>query len=117
MLKYEPDCPRQMFTATGQQPVYSKSSKERENLMFKSLLKTPDNAIMIGLAEAAAVYVIYQSAVPAHVDIRAADAHNTDVEASRKAAAWNPTPVLGTVVLVTRDLTSFMLGSVPRAAR
>jgi hypothetical protein len=78
--------------------------------MFKSLLKTPDNGVMIGLAEAAAVYVIYQSALPSHVDIRSAAPHDGDVESARKAAAWKSAAILGVVFLVTHDLNAFLVG-------
>lgn len=76
---------------------------------LKSVLK-PESSITIGLAEAAAVYVIYQSALPAHADIRSADAHNTDIEASRKRAAWKAASILGLVFLLTQDLNSFLIG-------
>jgi len=77
--------------------------------MLKSLLK-PENGVMAGLAEAGAVYVIYQSALPTHTDIRSADAHNTDVEASRKRAAWKSAAILGVVFLITQDVNAFLIG-------
>jgi hypothetical protein len=78
-------------------------------MALKSVLK-PDSSVMVGLAEAAAVYVIYQSALPSHADIRSAPQNNNDVEASRKAAAWKSGAVLGFVFLLTRDLNSFLIG-------
>jgi hypothetical protein len=78
-------------------------------MSLKSVLK-PESSITIGLAEAAAVYVIYQSALPTHADIRSADAHNTDIEASRKRAAWKAASILGLVFLITQDLNSFLIG-------
>lgn len=77
---------------------------------LKSVFKAPEGSITVGLAEAAAVYVIYQSALPNHADIRSADAHNTDVEASRKRAAWKAAAILGIVFLMTQDLNSFLIG-------
>ena len=74
-----------------------------------AILKPPES-ITVGLAEAAAIYVIYQSALPNHADIRSAPAHNTDIEAARKKAAWSSAAVLGFVYLLTRDLNSFLLG-------
>lgn len=65
---------------------------------------------MVGLAEAAAVYAIYQNALPSHTDIRAADAHNSDVESARRGAAWKSASVLGVVFLITHDLNAFMVG-------
>lgn len=76
---------------------------------LKSVLK-PESSITIGLAEAAAVYVVYQSALPNHADIRSADAHNTDVEATRKRAAWKCASILGLVFLITQDVNSFLIG-------
>src|SRR6266567_2007365 len=79
-------------------------------MALKSVIKAPENSITVGLAEAAAVYVIYQSAVPNHSDIRSADPHNTDVEAGRKRAAWKAASILGLVFLITQDLNSFLIG-------
>ena len=62
-------------------------------MALKSVLK-PDGSVMVGLAEAAAVYVIYQAALPNHADIRSAPAHNGDVEAARKKAAWKAGAIL-----------------------
>jgi hypothetical protein len=76
---------------------------------MKSVLK-PDSSVMVGLAEAAAVYVIYQSALPSHADIRSAPAHDSTIESSRKAAAWKSAAVLGFVFLLTQDLNSFLIG-------
>ena len=81
---------------------------------LKSVLK-PDSSVMAGLAEAAAVYVIYQAALPAHVDIRSAPAHNTDIEAARKAAAWKSAAVLGFVFLLTQDINSALIGGLALA--
>jgi hypothetical protein len=79
-------------------------------MALKTIFKAPEGSITVGLAEAAAVYVIYQSALPNHSDIRSADPHNTDVEASRKRAAWKAASILGLVFLITQDLNSFLIG-------
>lgn len=78
-------------------------------MSLKSVLK-PESSMTVGLAEAAAVYVIYQSALPNHADIRTADAHNTDIEAARKRAAWKSASILGLVFLITQDVNSFLIG-------
>ena len=78
-------------------------------MSLKSVLK-PDSSLTVGLAEAAAVYVIYQSALPSHADIRSAPAHDKTIESSRKAAAWKSAAVLGFVFLLTQDLNSFLIG-------
>lgn len=80
-----------------------------EHISLKSVLK-PESSVTVGLAEAAAVYVIYQSALPNHADIRSADPHNSDVEASRKRAAWKAASILGLVFLITQDVNSFLIG-------
>ena len=78
-------------------------------MSLKSVLK-PDSSVTIGLAEAAAVYVIYQSVLPNHADIRSAKPHNADIESARKAAAWKSAAVLGFVFLLTQDVNSFLIG-------
>lgn len=84
-------------------------------MKLTSVFKAPEGSITVGLAEAAAVYAIYQSALPNHADIRSADPHNTDVEATRKRAAWKAGAVLGLVFLVTQDLNSFLIGGLALA--
>jgi hypothetical protein len=64
----------------------------------------------IGLAEAAAIYTIYNAALPNHADIRSAPANDATIEAARKAAAWKCAAVLGFVFLISRDVNSFLIG-------
>jgi hypothetical protein len=78
-------------------------------MALKTVLK-PDSSVMVGLAEAAAVYVIYQSALPSHADIRSAPAHDQTIDSARKAAAWKSAAVLGFVFLLTQDVNSFLIG-------
>jgi len=78
-------------------------------MSLKSVLK-PDSSVMVGLAEAAAVYVIYQSALPLHADISSAPAHDQTIETARKKAAWKSAAVLGFIFLLTQDLNSFLIG-------
>lgn len=75
----------------------------------------PPESIMVGLAEAGAVYAIYQSSLPNHADIRSAPAHNNDIEAARKQAAWKSAAVLGFVFLLSRDVNSFFIGGLALA--
>ena len=84
-------------------------------MSLKSVIKAPEGSITVGLAEAAAVYVIYQSALPNHSDIRSADPDNSDIEASRKRAAWKAASILGLVFLITQDLNSFLIGGMALA--
>lgn len=78
-------------------------------MSLKSVLKPPES-ITIGLAQAAAIYVIYQSALPNQADIAAAPPHDSTIETRRKAAAWKSAAVLGFVFLLTQDVNSFLLG-------
>ena len=78
-------------------------------MSLKSVLKPPE-AVSIGLAEAAAVYVIYNSLLPNHADIAAAPAHDATIETARKKAAWTAASLLGFVFLITQDLNSFWIG-------
>lgn len=84
-------------------------------MALKSVLK-PDSSVMVGLAEAAAVYVIYQSMLPNHADLRSAPAHDGTVESARKAAAWKSAAVLGFVFLLSQDLNSFLIGGLALGA-
>jgi hypothetical protein len=80
-------------------------------MSLKSVLKPPES-ITIGLAEAAAVYVIYQSALPNHADIASAPPHDAMIETARTKAAWKAAAVLGFVFLLTQDVNSFLIGGV-----
>jgi len=77
---------------------------------LKSIFTKPEGGIMAGLAEGIAIYLIYQSALPTHADIRTATPDNADIEAARKGAAWKSAALLGIVFLLTRDLNAFILG-------
>lgn len=79
-------------------------------ITLKSVFKSPDSSVTVGLAEAAVVYVIYQNAVPNHTDIRSANPHNTDVETARKMAAWKSGAIIGLVFLMTQDINSALIG-------
>jgi hypothetical protein len=76
---------------------------------LKSVLKPPES-ITIGLAEAAAVYVIYQSVLPNQADIASAPPNDATIESGRKKAAWKAGALLGFVFLLTQDVNSFLIG-------
>jgi hypothetical protein len=78
-------------------------------MALKSILK-PDGSLMLGVAELAAVGLIYQSALPSHADIASAPANDATIETRRKAAAWKSAAVIGFVFLLSHDLNSFLLG-------
>jgi hypothetical protein len=83
-------------------------------MSLKSVLKPPES-ITIGLAEAVAVYAIYQSALPSHADIASAPPHDSTIETARKKAAWKSAAILGFVFLLTQDVNSFLLGGLALA--
>lgn len=70
----------------------------------------PEVSISVGLATAALVYSVYANATPSITEIRAAKPGDSDVEASRKLAAWTSAGVVAGVALVAKDPTVFILG-------
>ncbi len=70
----------------------------------------PEASIGVGLATAALVYSVYSNATPSITEIRAAKPGDTDVEASRKLAAWTAAGVVAAVSLIAKDGTVFVLG-------
>lgn len=77
---------------------------------LNSVFKAPENAVIVGLGEGAAIVALYAGALPPHVDIRSADQHNPDVEAARKRAAWASVTLLGLVLLITQDVNATLIG-------
>jgi hypothetical protein len=77
---------------------------------LKSIFSKPEGGIYAGLAQGVAIYLIYQSALPPHADIRTAQADNGDIEAARKGAAYKSAALLGVVFLLSRDLNAFIIG-------
>lgn len=69
----------------------------------------PDSATSVGILTAVGVYLIYQNALPSATDVRTAPANNSDVESSRKAAAWKSAGLITLVFLVARDLNSYII--------
>jgi hypothetical protein len=77
---------------------------------LKSIIKAPENAMLVGLGEVAVIYTLYQKAVPNDTDVRSASALDRDVEASRRHAAWQSAFLIGLVFLITNDLNSAVIG-------
>jgi len=77
---------------------------------LKSIIKAPENAMLVGLGEVAVIYTLYQKAVPNDTDVRAASALDRDVEAARRHAAWQSAFLIGLVFLITNDLNSAVIG-------
>lgn len=76
---------------------------------LKSILRSPSEGVMVGIGEAVAVYLIYNSALPSHADIRSAPSNNTDIESARKGAAMKAAGLIGLVFLLTRDVNAFIV--------
>ncbi len=75
-----------------------------------SILK-PDASVQVGLATGAVVGLIYQSHIPLIATIRGnAVPNDGNIEAARKAAAWESAGVLGLVYLMTRDWNVVLIG-------
>lgn len=77
---------------------------------LKSLLPSPGAGAALGLGEAIAVYLIYQSSLPPAVDVRMGAPNDGNIESARKTAAVKSAGLLGIVFLLTRDLNSFIVG-------
>lgn len=71
---------------------------------------------MLGIANGALILSIYDKNVPSVAQVRVSDAHDGDVETSRKHAAWASAGVLGFMYLLTRDRNSFLIGGLVLAA-
>lgn len=67
-------------------------------------------SVVAGLATASLVYAIYSNATPSIADIRVAKPHDSDIEASRKLAAWTSAGVVAAVSLIAKDGTIFVMG-------
>jgi hypothetical protein len=70
----------------------------------------PEVSITTGLAVGALVWTIYNRALPADVDVRVAQPNDTDIESSRKKAAYTAAAVVSAVSLIAKDATVFILG-------
>jgi len=76
---------------------------------LKSILPSPASGVAVGLGTGVAVYLVYNSALPPHADIRAGNPNNTDIESARKGAAMKSAGLIGLIFLVTRDLHAFIV--------
>jgi hypothetical protein len=75
------------------------------------VFKAPESSVSVGLVEATVVYAVYMQSVPNMTDVRAANPHDSDVEASRKRAAWLSAGFVGLVFLLTQDRNSALIGA------
>jgi len=64
----------------------------------------------VGLATAALVWGIYNSALPSIADVRVNDPDDRDVAATERAASWTAAAVVSGISLIAKDPTVFVLG-------
>ena len=74
-----------------------------------SVLK-PEGSMMAGLATAAVVYGVYQTALPSIADARSAQPGNVDLQASERSAGFIAAGIVAGVSLIAKDPTIFILG-------
>jgi len=74
-----------------------------------SLLK-PEVSLGVAAATGALVYGLYTQFTPTIADMRVAPPGDTNIEASRKAAAWMSATIVGAVSLIAKDPTIFTIG-------
>lgn len=79
--------------------------------MLKSILK-PSETIAVGVGIGAVDVFIFTQHLPAMADIRTAQPHNTDVDASRRQATGLCIAVNGFVSLISRDWNVFLIGGI-----
>lgn len=64
----------------------------------------------VGLATAALVWGVYNSALPSIADVRVGEPDDKDIAATERAATWASAAAVGAVSLISRDATVFILG-------
>src|SRR6185369_13477202 len=64
----------------------------------------------VGLATAALVWGIYNSALPSIADVRVSQPDDPDAAAVERAATWTAAAAVAGVSLISRDPTVFVLG-------
>lgn len=64
----------------------------------------------VGLATAALVWGVYNSALPSIAEARVAAPNDTDLAAAERAATWTAAAVVAGVSLLAKDPTVFILG-------
>lgn len=64
----------------------------------------------VGLATAALVWGVYNSALPSIADVRVGSPGDGDIAASERTATWTAAAVVAGVSLLAKDPTVFVLG-------
>lgn len=69
-----------------------------------------ETSLGVGLATAALVWGVYQTALPSVADVRVGDPGDKDVAAAERAATWTAAAVVAGVSLLAKDPTVFVVG-------
>jgi len=70
----------------------------------------PEVSLGIGLATAALVWGIYNSALPSIAEARVTEQSDRDLAAAERTATWTSAAVVSGVALISKDMTVFILG-------
>lgn len=70
----------------------------------------PEVSLGIGLATAALVWGIYNSALPSLAEARVTDQSDPNLAAAERTATWTSAAVVSGVALISKDMTVFILG-------
>lgn len=79
--------------------------------LFHTFLKPPES-VMVSLATAALVVAAYQYTLPSVAEVHATDAHDNNINASRKKAMFTATGVAAGMFLLTHDVNTFTVGGI-----
>lgn len=69
-----------------------------------------ETSLGIGLATAALVWGIYQTALPSQADMRVGQPNDADAAAVERTASWTAAAVVSGISLISKDPTVFVLG-------
>lgn len=79
---------------------------------IKSLIKTPQGSVTLGIATGIMVYAIYDRSLPDAATMHATRPYDLNIESGRKKAVYTSAAVLSAVTLLTKDVNVFILGGI-----
>jgi hypothetical protein len=75
-----------------------------------------EHSLLIGLATAAAVGVVYQQNLPSNAQVRASSPNNQHINTSRTVATWEAAAIVAGIAFLAHDPTVFVIGGVTMIA-
>lgn len=69
-----------------------------------------ETSLGVGLATAAVVWGVYNSALPSIAEARVAKPHDQDLAAAERTATWTAAAIVGGISLIAKDPTVFVMG-------